>query len=1499
MKIELKKKFSMCLIILMMVSFLPINMFDNRTVFASETMDIWKGGTETKWYYNNPDAIEFYISTAEELAGLAEIVNSGIDSFSGKTIYLMNNIKLNDTADWQKWNKNTAGLNKWVPIGNYKNMFQGIFEGNNHSIKGLYMVDLSKNVSYQSLFGTLYAGTIRDLGIEESYQYGGYDSGSIVGKIFNGSLIENCYSTGNIDGFTVNGGIVGSATGSTINNCVFKGNVNGGYVGGISGWSAQTTIKNCYNYGNVYGNPLASYSFKIGGIIGEVAPSKGTNTINCYNYGKVYSEYSNQITYMGGIFGGSNSSCFGKDCSINKCINYGEISYNNKTGYANIGGICGVGVMQISNSANKGNIYTKSTRGYIGSFIGTNDYYYCYVDNCYNNGQININGLNKNCDSLCVGNGMTKINNTYSYDSENNSGVYYLDNTKYYFTSADSSWVINSEDLSSNNLLEMLKENAKANSDYLDFNEGSSDEKFLPQFANYNVKCNIDNINILYGQSVFANEDFEGKLASTDATALPEEIKVVIDGKELIKEKDYTYDCKSGKIIIYKVNGNVEVSNKYENAEVSVSTSDDIVFDGSEIRNGEDFTINTNSEGEINYSYEIKGSSNFVNGLPVNAGDYIIKAKIAKDKVNFINETAITFEVIIKKAIPEVKEIELNALYGETLKDIKLPNGYTFNDNLITSVGNVGNNKFVLTYTPEDINNYESVNLEAIITVKGIINLYNEEGLFKSLCYGLNEDIVYPDSPTKVGYTFINWSTIDGVIYNKMPEVSIDLYARYKANEDTKYISEYYLEDFKEGEYSLSKSDILSGTTDTNAEISIKEYNGFTFNKEFVSNILSGNIKGDGTLVLKAYYSRNNYEATINNEKGFKVKEVNKDESFLKYGGNYEFIVDIDDGYRKADDFKVLVNNNIINPDEKGIYSISNIDSNLQVEVLGVVNKTTHITEDTIIDKAISIIEGDTLIIDEGVTLTNNSIINLKGTIINRGTLINDGTIVNNGKLINEGKITRNIERQEKQENQIKVNHYVYNNVAAYYINEEIQIEAKGEYYNDAEYEIGDYRYKPISYNLNSEDKDFNKPYFSAKEFINAEGEYTLKVTFEKEVFDGSSWIKNGEKDIKELTILVKNNNEEKLNKVYINIPTGWVKPYIYVYENKDGRVNELVKWPGIEMDHEYGDIYSYTIPSEYKNPLVLFSNKGDNNTQIPARNVAGFKVDGVMIYDKNINSLIPYNEDDTDLYISKFKSNKSLVQPIDRDITFSAKANGGNGPYIYVFKVNGEKVQMSASNKMVWNAKEVGTYNIELEVIDSLGNVVNESMEYTIKDKKEFQSKVIYRGVDTPYIYYKLGNGSWINKPGIKMKESDIIDGYYEYTIELEEENEKVTLCFNNGDNNWDSIGGRNYHISSGEYVIHKTNIEKVNTSADNKITIIYKGFESPYIHYCIGNTSWTSGNGISMKKSDTLEGYYEYTIDCGIFDYAYVTFNDGKGNWDNNQGRNYKLTTGNYVFE
>ena len=72
-----------------------------------------------------------------------------------------------------------------------------------------------------------------------------------------------------------------------------------------------------------------------------------------------------------------------------------------------------------------------------------------------------------------------------------------------------------------------------------------------------------------------------------------------------------------------------------------------------------------------------------------------------------------------KKEIPEYKVPEgLMAIEGQTLADIELPEGFTFEDSLSTLVGKAGKNKFKVTYTPKDTDKYEIVTgIELTITV--------------------------------------------------------------------------------------------------------------------------------------------------------------------------------------------------------------------------------------------------------------------------------------------------------------------------------------------------------------------------------------------------------------------------------------------------------------------------------------------------------------------------------------------------------------------------------------------------------------------------------------------------------------------------------------------------------------------------------------------------------------------------------------------------------------
>ena len=64
----------------------------STTVFAEETsVDSWDGTADTSWYQDGIS--EFHLTTAEQLAGLAELVNNDI-RFKGKTVYLDQNIDL-------------------------------------------------------------------------------------------------------------------------------------------------------------------------------------------------------------------------------------------------------------------------------------------------------------------------------------------------------------------------------------------------------------------------------------------------------------------------------------------------------------------------------------------------------------------------------------------------------------------------------------------------------------------------------------------------------------------------------------------------------------------------------------------------------------------------------------------------------------------------------------------------------------------------------------------------------------------------------------------------------------------------------------------------------------------------------------------------------------------------------------------------------------------------------------------------------------------------------------------------------------------------------------------------------------------------------------------------------------------------------------------------------------------------------------------------------------
>ncbi|MDD6880283.1 MAG: hypothetical protein PUE18_01740, partial [Firmicutes bacterium] len=131
----------------------------------------------------------------------------------------------------------------------------------------------------------------------------------------------------------------------------------------------------------------------------------------------------------------------------------------------------------------------------------------------------------------------------------------------------------------------------------------------------------------------------------------------------------------------------------------------------------------------------------------------------------------------------------------------------------------------------------------------------------------------------KVGYEFVGWydeadnnankitadiDTTDEKVIN--PVVTTDgktYYARFKARTDVKYTVNHYKVNADGTGATLVTSDIenLRGTTDTTVNATAKSYAGYTYAASFDQNsmktVSSGTVAGDGSLVLKLYYTPN------------------------------------------------------------------------------------------------------------------------------------------------------------------------------------------------------------------------------------------------------------------------------------------------------------------------------------------------------------------------------------------------------------------------------------------------------------------------------------------------------------------------------------------------------------------------------------------------------------------------------------------------------------------
>ena len=245
-------------------------------------------------HYAEPEQVNgvYQIENAGQLYWFAAFVNTeenGTYPNTSANAVLTKDIVVNENVLNEDGTLNTSGtFREWIPIGDYISRYAGKFNGQNHTVSGLYYDDSG----YAGLFSMMNDGTILNVGVVDSYLKSSSVSGAICA--WNNGTIENCYNSGRIYGKEDCGGISGF-NGGIIKNCYNTGTLEGGMdgtlngVGGICGYNDET-IENCHSVGKIE-NAV--------GYIGGVCALNFKVIRNCYFNSDIYT--GNRIGYESSV----------------------------------------------------------------------------------------------------------------------------------------------------------------------------------------------------------------------------------------------------------------------------------------------------------------------------------------------------------------------------------------------------------------------------------------------------------------------------------------------------------------------------------------------------------------------------------------------------------------------------------------------------------------------------------------------------------------------------------------------------------------------------------------------------------------------------------------------------------------------------------------------------------------------------------------------------------------------------------------------------------------------------------------------------------------------------------------------------------------------------------------------------------------------------------------------------------------------------------------------
>ena len=259
-----------------------------RNLYTTHKTSSGSANADTSWYTVTkevyPNENEFVIATTADLYGFSELVTGG-NNFLDQATYLCAELTVNENTPKNahlrdSWSSYTAEY-AWNTIGNDTKKFAGTFDGQGHSIQGIY---ISTTDSYVGFFGhTSGSATIRDFKLTDSYIQGKARIGSITGN--GGGTFFGIYSDAIAYASSSSvGGVIGYVSeAADIRETQFEGSAESStqYVGGIIGRidGVPVQVQNVLFSGVAKALRTSSGFGNLGGICGFIANS-GSLTVS-------------------------------------------------------------------------------------------------------------------------------------------------------------------------------------------------------------------------------------------------------------------------------------------------------------------------------------------------------------------------------------------------------------------------------------------------------------------------------------------------------------------------------------------------------------------------------------------------------------------------------------------------------------------------------------------------------------------------------------------------------------------------------------------------------------------------------------------------------------------------------------------------------------------------------------------------------------------------------------------------------------------------------------------------------------------------------------------------------------------------------------------------------------------------------------------------------------------------------------------------------------------